>query len=566
MSDIIVEIQQGKLKGATGEDYYGGKFYKFLGIPYAKAPKGDLRFKAPNPPESWTDIRNATKEGPECPSSDMYFTYFIGNEDNCLNLNVFTKELPKESESLKKPVMVWIHGGAFVTGSNKSDLYGPDYLMTQDIILVTINYRLGILGFASFKDPSLEVPGNNGLKDMRMALKWVQQNIEKFGGDPNNVTIFGESAGAASVHYLVLSPSTKGLFHKAILQSGCALNNWAWGKNNSTEIAKCLGYKDTEEKKILDRLRKESAKNIIRGQGKLKEDFSAGSVRPFGPVVEPPSEDAFLTEHPLKILQSQSWNKVPIIMGYNSGEGIFFELVRKTVPGIKLPLNLEQEIPYELGLANTDKGKEIAERLKELYFADSNEEDIDQVYKFKGDTNFMYSIQKSMELLSKQSKPVYAYRMSLVSPLNYFHRFAMSKYFKTTILCSFLSKLSTNYVPLAKTTILSLTDKIPKRNIREGVVHADDLLYLFPTFYTPKIIPGSPEDLYIQRFVKMWTNFAKCGEPTPEIDEKMNNVKWKPISQTEIKFLDIAEDFKIIENVDKERLKIWDEIFAHLKI
>lgn len=131
--------------------------------------------------------------------------------------------------------MVWIHGGAFTTGSNKSDLYGPDYLMTQDIVLVTINYRLGILGksilssssfilfilislvnisgFASFKDQSLGVPGNAGLKDMRMALRWVQQNIEKFGGDSDNVTIFGESAGGASVHYLTLAPTTQGWFN-----------------------------------------------------------------------------------------------------------------------------------------------------------------------------------------------------------------------------------------------------------------------------------------------------------------------------------------------------------------
>ncbi|CAH1126253.1 unnamed protein product [Ceutorhynchus assimilis] len=561
MSDIIVEIQQGKLKGATGEDYYGGKFYKFLGIPYAKAPKGDLRFKAPNPPESWTDIRNATKEGPECPSSDMYFTYFIGNEDNCLNLNVFTKELPKESESLKKPVMVWIHGGAFVTGSNKSDLYGPDYLMTQDIILVTINYRLGILGFASFKDPSLEVPGNNGLKDMRMALKWVQQNIEKFGGDPNNVTIFGESAGAASVHYLVLSPSTKGLFHKAILQSGCALNNWAWGKNNSTEIAKCLGYKDTEEKKILDRLRKESAKNIIRGQGKLKEDFSAGSVRPFGPVVEPPSEDAFLTEHPLKILQSQSWNKVPIIMGYNSGEGIFFELVRKTVPGIKLPLNLEQEIPYELGLANTDKGKEIAERLKELYFADSNEEDIDQVYKLKGDIIFMQSIQRAIGYHSKNTdSPIFAYRMSVVGTLNYLNTILLSSSINTVGFCLFMCKLSS----MTKWMFQGLINCFSKKHL-PLVSHADDLTYLFATFFTPKIQKGSQEDIYIQRCVKMWTNFAKYGKPTSETDdETLNDLSWKSVGADKIEFLDIGEKLKIIDNIDIERLEIWNEFYDFL--
>lgn len=185
----------------------------------------------------------------------------------------------------------------------------------------------------------------------------------------------------------------------------------------------------------------------------------------------------------------------------------------------------------------------------------------------KGDTNFIHSIQRAMKLQAKHShQPVYAYRMSLVGPLNYFHTFALSKYFKTTIFFSFLSKMSSSYLPAARSSFQHLIKKLPKKD-NDGVVHADDLLYLFPTFYTPSIKPGSPEDLYIQRFVKMWTNFARHGEPTPEADETLNHVKWKPMSHDNLELLDIGHELKMIENVDGERLKIWDEIYeTHLKL
>ncbi|ENN71526.1 hypothetical protein YQE_11819, partial [Dendroctonus ponderosae] len=579
MADVLVEVEQGKLQGTTGHDYYGGKFFKFLGVPYAKAPIGDLRFKAPQPPEPWTGVKNATKEGAECPSADMFFSFYVGQEDNCLNLNVYTKELPKEDKRVKKAVMVWIHGGAFTCGSNRSFMYGPEYLMTQDIVLVAINYRLGILGFASFKDPSLGIPGNAGLKDMREALRWVQKNVGRFGGDPDNVTIFGESAGGASVHYLTLAPSTQGLFHKAIVQSGSALNNWSWGKNNAPEIAKCLGYKETEENKIVEKLRKESAKAIVQSQRKLKEAsnerqfqhdvFASGKIRPWGPVVEPESPDAILTEHPSKIMQSQGGHKIPLIIGYNSGEGIFFELVRRTVPGVGIPKHLEHEIPYELGLVKgSERSKQMAERLKKAYFGDKEcHEDIDQMYKLKGDTCFIHPIQRTLKLQAKHShQPVYAYRMSLVSSLNYFHTFAMTKHFKTTMFCSLLSMASVKFLPSAKESVLNMLNKVPKREMN-GVVHADDLLYLFPTFFTPPIQRGSTEDRYIQRFVKMWTNFAIHGEPTPHHDEALDHVKWKPVSHENVEFLDIGHKLNMIENVDGDRMDIWDDIYKnHLTV
>lgn len=179
-------------------------------------------------------------------------------------------QLPDSSSKLK-PVMVFIHGGAFLTGSNKPSMYGPEFLMIQDIVLVVTNYRLGALGFLSSEDVSLGVPGNAGLKDQLLALKWVQENIKNFNGDPNNVTIFGESAGGASVHHLVLSSSAKGLFHKAILQSGCALNHWAYGQHVMVALVRELGHDVKSDKEALDILKDVPVELLYEAQEKLDE-------------------------------------------------------------------------------------------------------------------------------------------------------------------------------------------------------------------------------------------------------------------------------------------------------
>lgn len=156
-------------------------------------------------------------------------------------------------------------------GSNNSALYSPGFLLMEDIVLVTINYRLGILGFLRLDDPSLEVPGNAGLKDQVLALKWVQKNIRKFGGDPNNVTLYGESAGSASVNYQVLSPLSKGLFHKAIMQSGCVLNPWPYLRSNCLDVMKFVKKDCKNEAEVLETLMNASVHDLVLAQNKLAE-------------------------------------------------------------------------------------------------------------------------------------------------------------------------------------------------------------------------------------------------------------------------------------------------------
>lgn len=211
----IIETKNGQIRGNILSSRHENPFYSFRGIPFAKPPINELRFKAPQPVEPWNNTLYATEDGPLCPQawkkpSDM--------SEDCLKLNVYTTALPNTFTKYKKPVIVYIHGGGFYVGSGVSwDYGGPEYMMDRDVVFVTINYRLGALGFMSLG--TSDCPGNAGFKDQVLALKWVRDNIELFGGDPDSVTIIGNSAGASSVTLHMISPMSKGLFHKAIVMS-----------------------------------------------------------------------------------------------------------------------------------------------------------------------------------------------------------------------------------------------------------------------------------------------------------------------------------------------------------
>lgn len=235
--------------------------------------------------------------------------------------------------------MVWIHGGAFTFGSGNSFLYGPDFLVAEGVVLVTLNYRLGPLGFLSVGS---DAPGNVGLKDQVLALKWVQENIAAFGGDPKQVTVFGESAGGASVQYLLISPMAAGLFNRAISQSGSALNPWALAehpKDRAFRLGHVLGIQTNNTDELIEYLRRLPAKALIDGATKTLtvDDARKNIGLPFVPSIEEtwtsPSwegnsiglqEEPFLTEHPLEILRTKNFNKVPYIIGYNTHEAMLF--------------------------------------------------------------------------------------------------------------------------------------------------------------------------------------------------------------------------------------------------
>jgi para-nitrobenzyl esterase len=209
---LVVGTADGQVRGKDA-----GSSYSYLGIPYAAPPVGSLRWRPPQPPAHWRGIRLATRFAPHCPQPASVFGRASMSE-NCLYLNVFRPARPEGSDL---PVMVWIHGGGFVGG--ESDDYNPSGLVADGVIVVTINYRLGALGFLA--DPVLASrpggpSGDYGLMDQQAALRWVKDNIRSFGGNPANVTIFGESAGGQSVLLQLISPTARGLFAKAIAESG----------------------------------------------------------------------------------------------------------------------------------------------------------------------------------------------------------------------------------------------------------------------------------------------------------------------------------------------------------
>lgn len=211
----VLRTREGLVRGVLSRN---GRFFEYFGIPYATVNETN-RFQAPFPPPTWNGVFDAVNENTWCPQSSI--GPIVLGDQNCLKLNIYT---PIQYTKLL-PVMVYIHGGCFFGGTGSPYLYGGDFFAEHDVVFVSINYRLSVEGFLCLGIK--EAPGNAGLKDQVAALKWIQTNIEAFGGNPNDVTLFGESAGAVSTSFMILSPAAKGLFHKAILQSGSSLAPWA---------------------------------------------------------------------------------------------------------------------------------------------------------------------------------------------------------------------------------------------------------------------------------------------------------------------------------------------------
>nr|CAD7410125.1 unnamed protein product [Timema cristinae] len=388
--DLTVTVAQGTLRGQSVISSYGMTYYSFLGIPFAQPPIGDLRFKAPQDPVAWEGIRNATTFGSSCTQISQQFpstrdrTTFGSNwlqeditgSEDCLYLNVYTPENTSSADNL--PVMVYIYGGGFQGGSGGDSTMGSEYLLEKGIVTVFINYRVNIFGFLSLE--GTDVSGNAGLKDQVAALRWVKNNIASFGGDPNSVTIFGQSAGGSSVHYQVLSPMAKGLFQRAISESGSALNPGAFHINTQPyafNLGAKLGLNTTDAQQLATFLRNQSADDLINNLGGIvPEDVSVHlTYEPFVPTTEYsiPGEETFLPFDPHTIITTGNFNKVPYITGANIVEGEFFVGTEDAMSLASywepIDSDFERLVPLELGLAKgSSQSQEVANKIRQFYF------------------------------------------------------------------------------------------------------------------------------------------------------------------------------------------------------
>jgi len=376
----------------------------FKGIPYAAPPVGDLRWAPPADVVPWTGTKDATKFSPDCmqapyDKNSIYYRPLDATSEDCLCLNVWTAAQPND----KRPVMVWIHGGALTRGSGATPTYDGANLAKKGVVLVTINYRLNVFGFYSHTGLTAEskhgASGNQGVLDQVAALKWVQQNIAQFGGDPSRVTIFGESAGSWSVCALMATPLSKGLFHRAIGESGGVFGPMAYLKEKKfdQESAESTGAKFAESlgAKDLAALRALPAEKIMEAFGPRGNTPTRGIV------------DGWVFPKEVRLIfAGGEQHKVPVIVGSNANE------MTTLTPRAMVPTTLDGLKTY---IGREFKGFET--EFAALYPAASDAEAADAFLDASRDRAFTWQMRTWAREMTKAEVPAYLYFFTRIPPV-----------------------------------------------------------------------------------------------------------------------------------------------------
>ena len=521
-----VSTSLGEIQGSLLETILGKPIYSFRGIRYAKPPVGELRFQPPIPVEKWTDTYDATKDGPMCPQP-----FLTPISEDCLTLNVYTTHLPTPRHNPRRAVIVFIHPGGFYGLTGASNWAGPQYFLDHDIVMVTINYRLGSLGFMSTGDKL--APGNNGLKDQVVALKWIQQNIASFGGNPNLVTISGYSAGGVSVTTHLISPMSKGLFRRAIAMSDTIFAQWPIGHhqfNLAQKQARFVGCPDDTSENIVNCLKTKTAEEIVETLGKFAE-YRFDPVLVWTPVIELDfGQERFLTEHPIKTVLKGNFAKVPIMTGITTEEFSYFS--GGVVNNPQLLKEMDEEFDRVAPIAfvyerNTTKSKLISKELRKEFLGvgpldSSSEKGLGYLY---ADGLVGFGVNRGVKLLSaKNTEYTYYYKFTYPGRFSFY--------------------------------------TLPNTTIPYGVVHHDDLIYLFYiSARFPKLNVTDPEYTMVKKLTTLLTNFAYTGNPTPHVDVNLDRSQWIPFTSENNNYMDIGTTLEMKENLYQDRYAVWERLF-----
>ncbi len=461
-NSLVLKVEGGSIKGLINQDVVSYK-----GIPFAAPPVGQLRWRAPQPVIAWDGVRDASNFGKDCaqaafgPNADSISKT---SSEDCLCLNVWA---PSKNNSTKKlPVMVWIHGGAFMFGSGAQQDFSGEKFAKQGVILVTINYRLGRLGFFAFpaltKEQPKEFKGNYAYMDQIAALKWVQNNISAFGGDPNNVTIFGESAGGVSVQSLISIPSAKGFFQKGIIESGGGRDGVLTARPINREnadsyypvsaetigvnFAKRYGITETDENGLAKLRALTVAQIIDKGQEK---DASSGATTYAGPILD----GKLVVETAQSFYNLNNPSNVSVMIGSNSAE----------VPAGFVNAQNKDELFSLFG--------KMKEEAKQVYDEDGKTEFGQILSMVNTDKVWAEPARFTANAITKKGGNAYVYLFSYISP-------SMKQY------------------------------------MRYGAAHASEISYVFDNLRSRNNDPVNETDKAVATMMNTyWANFAKYGNP-----------------------------------------------------
>lgn len=490
---LVVQTSLGSIRGF---DYQNSQ--AFLGIPYAEPAVGELRFAPPVPATRWDGELQATSFGPPCPQ----FGREVVRED-CLTLNIWT---PGHGETLA-PVMVWIHGGGMRTGSGDGPFAEGRFIAeSTDTVVVSLNYRLGPFGFLAH--PALgEASGNWGFLDQQVALRWVRDNIGEFGGDPNNVTLFGESAGSASTCLHMTSSASQGLFHKAILQSGpCAsvapdgmspVVTREEAEGQGIELAQVLGCHAQAE--VARCLRRKSMDEILGGLPLVP----GGIVKGTGVNWLPNIDGTIIADQPLTLINQGNSDVIPTIVGSNGDEGTVFSLAADLL--FMTGLQYTERVHLRFG--------SLASQVLEEYPPFGWGLPFSAYSKLIGDMVFVCPARQTARALSEAGAPTFLYSFDVVP--------------------SYASAMA--YL---------------------GAFHAAEIPFVFHSLPWPATFSSREEDLSLE-MVKYWTTFARYGDPNSE-----DSVSWPRYSTDGDSHLEFRlHSIEAKRYLSKDDCDFWDSVW-----